>query len=83
MKTTFALAFLALFLAASLESASAQPPHKLQDLAPKAKPLAADGVDTITPQEPPSKDTGGATGWNGSYVGVNAGMGFGATASWN
>jgi hypothetical protein len=83
MKSTFALAKAALFLSITLDSASAQPPHKLQHPSPKAKSLATGGVETITPQEPQSKDTGGAAGWNGSYVGVNAGMGFGATAGTN
>jgi hypothetical protein len=83
MKSAFALSILPLLLAVSLDSASAQPPHKLQRPAPKAKSLATGGVETNTPQEPPSKDSSRAAGWNGNYVGVNAGTGFGATAGTN
>ena len=83
MKTTFALATVTLFLSITLEPAGAQPPHKLQHHPSKTKPLATGGVETISPQEPPSKDTRSAAGWNGSYVGVNAGMAFGMTAGSN
>ncbi len=83
MKLTFSLAFSFLLLAPSLQPAVAQPPHKLQRHPSKTKLLATGGVETITPQEPLSKDTGPAAAWNGSYIGVNARMGFETTAGTN
>lgn len=76
----------AIILAVSLSvaaplSASAQPSSKPATFA-RSKPPTVRGVETIKPQETPSKDEG-AKGWNGSYVGVNAGTGFGATAGTN
>lgn len=38
------------------------------------------GLETIEPKEDQERERGG---WNGSYVGVNAGAGFGATAGTN
>ncbi|WP_036282982.1 hypothetical protein [Methylocystis sp. ATCC 49242] len=49
----------------------------------KVKASRVGGVETIKPQEPPSKDRESGSGWNGAYVGVNAGAGFGATAGTN
>ena len=41
------------------------------------------GVDTITSTEADDKTKKNDSGWNGSYVGVNAGTSFGATAGTN
>ena len=78
MKTAVILAFV-LSVAASL-SASAQPSSKPTA---RSKATALSGVEAIKPQEQPPKEDSGVNGWNGSYVGVNAGMGFGATAGTN
>jgi hypothetical protein len=43
----------------------------------------AGGVETIKPQEAPSKDAADGNGWNGTNVGVNAGGSFGATTGTN
>lgn len=47
---------------------------------PTAKRQEAVGLETIEPKEDKEQKHGN---WNGSYVGVNAGMGFGATAGTN
>lgn len=84
MKHALVLALLAALFALPLEAAKAQPSKKIQQTKAKVKPATTSGgVEAITPQEPPSKETGAATGWNGNYVGVNAGMGFGATTGTN
>ena len=80
MKTAVILAFV-LSVAASL-SASAQPSSKHSATA-RSKATALSDVEAIKPQEQPPKEDSGVNGWNGSYVGVNAGMGFGATAGTN
>jgi hypothetical protein len=81
-KAAFILAFLATLLAATQAGANDLVPHKAQRPA-NAKPVATGGVETIKPREAPTKDTGDGAGWGGSYVGVNAGAGFGATAGTN
>jgi hypothetical protein len=63
------------------ESANAQSSVKSHSSA-KSKINETGGVETIKPQEE-SKVTGEANGWSGTYVGVNAGGGFGATAGTN
>jgi hypothetical protein len=80
MKAAFAVA-LGLSLAFSLP-ASAQPSAR-HSAGARSRASAAGGVETIKPQEAPSRDEGGVNGWNGRYAGVNAGMGFGATAGTN
>ena len=62
--------------------ASAQPPKATHPMV-KSNPDAVGGVDTITPKEAEDKTTKNVSGWNGSYVGVNAGMSLGATAGTN
>jgi hypothetical protein len=64
------------------ESANAQLSAKKHDPA-KATMKETGGVETITPQEAPSKETSTGNGWSGAYVGVNAGRSFGATAGTN
>jgi hypothetical protein len=49
----------------------------------KSKSGDVSGVDTITPKEADDKTSKKGSGWNGSYVGVNAGTSFGATAGTN
>jgi hypothetical protein len=84
MKRALVFTLLASLFAFPVEATKAQPSNKIQQTKAKIKPVTASGgVDTIPPQEPPSKDRDSAAGWNGSYVGVNAGMGFGATAGSN
>jgi hypothetical protein len=47
---------------------------------PTTKHQEAVGLETIEPKEDKERKQGD---WNGSYVGVNAGAGFGATAGTN
>jgi hypothetical protein len=47
---------------------------------PTAKHQEAIGLETIEPKEDKERKQGN---WSGSYVGVNAGAGFGATAGTN
>jgi hypothetical protein len=85
MKATllYLLIFLGPFLdASSLNTASAQP-SKPSHPTIKSKSANLSGVDTITPKEADDKATKNGSGWNGSYVGVNAGTSFGATAGTN
>jgi hypothetical protein len=82
MKPLFTICAIASLAASLPEAATAQSPSKHRHPA-KPTMLEGGGVETIKPQEAPSKDTGGAAGWNGTYVGVNGGMGFGATAGTN
>ena len=63
------------------ESVNAQPSAKHHSAA-KSTMIKSGGVETIKPQEAPAKDSDG-NGWNGAYVGVNAGRSFGATAGTN
>lgn len=84
MKHALVFALLASLFALPVEATEAQPPKKIQHSNGKAKPTPASGdAEAIMPQELPSKDMGSPAGWNGSYVGVSAGMGFGATAGSN
>lgn len=78
---------LALFLAilfnlGSFDEAIAQS-SKATHPAIKSKSTNVSGIDTITPKEADDKNTNNGSGWNGSYVGVNAGTSFGATAGTN
>lgn len=82
LKLSLTLASIAVLCAFALAGASAQVLHK-SPRQPNAKPVATGGVETIKPQEIPAKDTGNGAGWNGTYVGVNAGAGFGATTGTN
>ena len=66
----------------SLDRACAQP-SKTSHSTVKSKPTNVTGVDTITPKEADDKTTTNGSGWNGSYVGLNAGTSFGATAGTN
>jgi outer membrane lipoprotein SlyB len=83
MKRLFILAIIASLAASLPEPATAQSSSKHRYKAKSTMVVEVGGVETIKPQEAPSKDTGGAAGWNGAYVGVNAGRSFGATAGTN
>lgn len=64
--------------------ATAKPSKEIHHSTARAKPTSGrGGVEAITSQEPALKETGGAAGWNGAYVGVNAGGSFGATSGSN
>jgi hypothetical protein len=82
MKPLFTICIMVSLAASLPESATAESSSKRRS---PAKPMMMEvgGVETIKPLEAPSKDTGGVAGWSGTYVGVNAGMGFGATAGTN
>lgn len=82
MKPLFIICAIASLAASLPESATAQSSSEHRSPA-KPTMMEAGGVETIKPQEAPSKDTGGAASWNGTYVGVNGGMRFGATAGTN
>jgi hypothetical protein len=82
MKLTFISAILAALVVGLPEPANAQPSTMSQP-STKSKAAASGGVEAIKPQEPPSKETADGNAWNGAYVGVNAGRGFGATTGAN
>jgi hypothetical protein len=48
-------------------------PSKVTHPMVKSKSGDVSDVDKITPKEADDKDTQKSSGWNGSYVGVNAG----------
>lgn len=84
MKPTFALALLVSLLLLPLGPKKGQSSIKIQHSANKINPaIGSGGVEAIMPQETPPKEADGAAGWSGNYVGVNAGMGRGATAGTN
>ena len=58
-------------------------PSKTPHSTVKSKTNNVSGFDTITPKEADDKTTTNGSGWNGSYVGLNAGTSFGATAGTN
>ena len=82
----YKLAVLITLQAVSLASlfgiASAQSPKTTHPMV-KSKSGNVSGVDTITPKEADDKTNKDGSGWNGSYIGVNAGTSFGATAGTN
>jgi hypothetical protein len=83
MKPYALLAWLVLlFGTVSLNTASAK---QFKSSHPMVKSKSGDvsGVEKITPKEADDKTTTNGSGWNGSYVGVNAGTSFGATAGTN
>jgi hypothetical protein len=83
MKQLFILAIIASQAASLPEPAIAHSSSKHRHKAKPTMVMEVGGVETIKPQEAPSQDTGGAVGWSGAYVGVNAGRSFGATAGTN
>jgi hypothetical protein len=74
--------FVMLFSSTSIDMAFAQPSKATHPMV-KSKSGDVTGVDKITPKEADDKDTQKSSGWNGSYVGVNAGTSFGATVGTN
>lgn len=71
------------FILDSLLGIVAAQPSKATHPMVKSKSDNVSGVDTITPKETDDKTNKNGSGWNGSYVGVNAGTSFGATAGTN
>jgi hypothetical protein len=71
-----------LFGFSPIDMALAQPSKTIHPMA-KSKAGAVDSVDTLLPKEADDKNSQKASGWNGSYVGVNAGTSFGATTGTN
>lgn len=65
-----------------LSTASAQPLKTAHPMV-KSKAGDANGVDALQPKGEDDKNAQKGSGWNGSYVGVNAGTSFGATAGTN
>ncbi len=85
MKPTLILA--CLFVASSLfllNPAMAQPPKSVKPI-PHTGINAGKSVGALEAIEPKETEEKARqpVGWNGSYVGVNAGVGFGATAGTN
>ena len=66
----------------SMDMAYAQSPKATHPMV-ESKSNNVGDVDTITPKEADDKTNKDGSGWNGSYVGVNAGTSFGATAGTN
>lgn len=66
----------------SSDTAMAQPPKagRPSRHTPVQSTQTTGGLETIDPKEDKEREQGG---WNGSYVGVNAGAAFGATAGTN
>ena len=67
---------------ASIDMALAQPSKNTHPMV-KFKASDVNGVDMLQPREADDKNSQKASGWNGSYVGVNAGTSFGATTGTN
>ena len=74
--------FTILVCSSSLDMAYAQSP-KAKHPTSNSKTTNMSGIDTLTPKEADDKNTPKESRWNGSYVGVNAGTSFGATAGTN
>lgn len=58
-------------------------PSKTTHSTVKSKIADVKSVDTIQPKEEDAAKNHNLSGWNGSYVGVNAGTSFGANAGTN
>jgi hypothetical protein len=71
------------FLLLALFGLAIAQPSKTPHPMVKSKSGDVSGVDTITSKGAANKTTKNNSGWNGSYVGVNAGTRFGATAVTN
>lgn len=69
----------------SVEPAMAQPSKNVQTTRHTAGQSGknTDRLETIQPKEKEDKANNNVSDWNGSYVGLNAGAGFGATAGAN
>lgn len=76
------ICFITVFSAIGLNTAPAKSAKSTHPMV-KSKAGAMSGVDTITSKEAEDKTKKNDSGWNGSYVGVNAGTSFGATAGTN
>ena len=83
MKPLLPLALSVLLLGIAPSDASSAQPSKATHPTVKSKSGDVSGVDTITPKEEDDRSSKNGSGWGGSYVGVNAGTSFGATAGTN
>ncbi len=66
----------------SVDLAYAQSPKTNRSII-KPKTEIVNSLNNLQPKEEANKTTKNGSGWNGSYVGVNAGTSFGATAGTN
>ena len=82
LRRLMTICFITFFSAIGINTASAQPSKATHPMV-KSKSGDVSGVDTITPKEAEDKTNQNGSGWNGSYLGVNAGTSFGATAGTN
>ncbi len=83
MKPVFTFTILASLVVYIPASANAQPSSQSRSTATPWLTPRGGVVEAIKPQEQPSKETADGNGWNGAYVGVNAGESLGATAGTN
>ncbi len=81
---SYALIFVFLGIG-SIEPSQAQPTRRVKPIHRTAVEAGQNtgGLETVEPKEDGNKGAANAGGWNGSYVGMNAGMGFGVTAGTN
>ena len=74
--------FVMLVSSNSIDMTFAQP-SKAKHSMIKSKAIDVSAADAVQSKEAADKNTQKSSGWNGSYVGVNAGTSFGATAGTN
>ena len=65
-----------------LSTASAQPSKTAHPMV-KSKASDVSDADTVQSKDTEDRTTTNGSGWNGSYVGANAGTSFGVTAGTN
>lgn len=70
------------FLVSLIGVAAAQPSKRAQPMV-KSKTSDLKIIDTIESKEAEDKNARNGNGWNGSYIGANAGASFGATVGTN
>lgn len=71
------------FLSLTLFGVAIAQPSKTTHSMVKSKTTNVKGVDAIQSKEADDKNALSIDGWNGSYIGVNAGTSFGVTAGTN
>ena len=74
--------FVMLVSSTSMHMAYAQSPKAKHSMI-KSKASDVSGAGAVQSKEADDKNNQKGSGWNGSYVGVNAGTSFGATAGTN
>lgn len=67
----------------SLLGVVAAQPSKTAHRIPKSNTSVTKVIDTIESKESDDKSARNGNGWNGSYIGANAGTSFGATVGTN